>query len=85
MHLVFAFLLANPICCSTLLAHSLVCLKELAVAFLNQVHAGLWLARAWFLKIYPVRIVGMHVRVCVYVCVCVCVRVCACVCVCVCA
>ena len=42
--------------------------------FLNQAHA-------WFLKINPVRIVGMHV--CVYVCVCVCVRVCVRVCVCV--
>ena len=31
-------------------------------AFLNQV-------RAWFLKIDPVRIVGMRVRVCACVCV----------------
>ena len=37
------------------------------VVFLNQ-------ARAWFLKIDPVRIVGMRVRVCACVCVCVCVR-----------
>ena len=38
---------------------------------LNQVCAGLWLARTWFLKIDPVWIVGMLVRVCVCVCVCV--------------
>ena len=36
--------------------------------FLNQVRP----ARTWFLKIDPVRIVGM--RACVCVCVCVCVR-----------
>ena len=29
------------------------------------------LARAWFLKIDPVRIVSMRVRVCICVCVCV--------------
>ena len=34
----------------------------------------LWPARAWFLKIDPVRIVGMHVRMCMCVCVCVCPR-----------
>ena len=33
--------------------------------FLNQVHAGLWPARAWYLKIDPVWIVGMRVCVCV--------------------
>ena len=38
--------------------------------FLNQVRAGLQPAHAWFLKIDPVRIVGMHVRVCACVCVC---------------
>ena len=32
---------------------------------LNQARAGLWPVRAWFLKIDPVRIVGMHVCVCV--------------------
>ena len=36
--------------------------------FLNQAHTGLRLVRTWFLKIDPVRIVGM--RVCVCVCVC---------------
>ena len=30
-------------------------------------------ACAWFLKIDPVWIIGMHVRVCMRVCVCVCV------------
>ena len=35
--------------------------------FLNQAHAGLWPAHTWFLKIDPVRIVGM--RACVRVCV----------------
>ena len=39
------------------------------VLFLNQARAGLQPARAWFLKIDPVRIVGMRVRVCVCVCV----------------
>ena len=36
--------------------------------FLNQARAGLRPARAWFLKIDPVRIVCM--RACVCVCVC---------------
>ena len=31
--------------------------------------ASLWLVHAWFLKIDPVRIVGMRVCVCVCVCV----------------
>ena len=41
----------------------------LLISFLNQ-------ARAWFLKIDPVRIVSMRacMRVCVCVCVCVCLR-----------
>ena len=39
---------------------------------LNQARAGRRPARAWFLKIDPVRIVGM--RACVCVCVCVCPR-----------
>ena len=39
--------------------------------FLNQAHTGHGLARAWFLKIDPVWIIGMHVCVCVCVCVCV--------------
>ena len=38
--------------------------------FLNQTRAGLPV-RAWFLKIDPVRIVGMRVRVCMCVRVCV--------------
>ena len=33
----------------------------------KQARAGLWPARAWFLKIDPVWIVGMHVCVCVFV------------------
>ena len=33
--------------------------------FLNQVRPGHRLAHAWFLTIDPVRIVGMHVCVCV--------------------
>ena len=33
--------------------------------FLNQVRAGRRVAHAWFLKIDPVRVVGMHVCVCV--------------------
>ena len=37
--------------------------------FLNQVRASRRPARAWFLKIDPVRIVGMRVCVCVCVCV----------------
>ena len=37
--------------------------------FLNQACAGRRPARAWFLKIYPVRIVGMRACVCVCVCV----------------
>ena len=37
--------------------------------FLNQARASRRWARAWFLKIDPVQIVGM--RACVYVCVCV--------------
>ena len=39
------------------------------ILFLNQARAGLRPARAWFLKIDPVR---TSVCVCVYVCVCVC-------------
>ena len=35
------------------------------IVFLNQARAGLWPARAWFLNIDPVRIVGMRVCVCV--------------------
>ena len=47
--------------------------------FLNQAGAGHKPAHNWFLKIDPMRIVGMHVCVCVYVCmsVYVCVFVCA--------
>ena len=35
---------------------------------LNQARADLWQARAWFLKIDPVQIVGMHACMCVCVC-----------------
>ena len=34
------------------------------IYFFNQAPAGLWPACTWFLKIDPVRIVGMHVCVC---------------------
>ena len=37
--------------------------------FLNQARAGHRPARAWFLKINSVRIVGMRAYVCVCVCV----------------
>ena len=55
-------------------------MPKLNVAWgLSHCWAGfLWPARAWFLKIDSVQIVGMHV------CVCVRARVCVCVCVCVC-
>ena len=46
----------------------------LSAGLSNQARAGLWLARAWFLKVDPVRIVSMCVYVCVCLCVCVCVR-----------
>ena len=39
--------------------------------FLNQARASRRLACTWFLKIDPVRIVGMCACVCVCVCVCV--------------
>ena len=42
--------------------------------FLNKAHASHRPARAWFLKIDPVRIVGMRVCVCACVCVCLCPR-----------
>ena len=37
--------------------------------FLNQAHADLQPARAWFLKNDPVQIISMHVCECVCVCV----------------
>ena len=47
--------------------HAVFCSLCIALfLFLNQACAGLWPARAWFLKVEPVRIVSM----CVYVCVC---------------
>ena len=42
----------------------------LRMLFLNQAHAGLWPVCIWFLKIDPVQIVGMHVRLCARVFVC---------------
>ena len=39
-----------------------------SLLLLNQTGAGHRPARAWFLKIDPVRIVGMRVRVCMCVC-----------------
>ena len=41
------------------------------MSILKQARAGLRPARAWFLKIDPVWIVGMLVRVCLCICVCV--------------
>ena len=35
-------------------------------SFLNQARTGLYPARAWFLKIDPVRIVCVHACVCVF-------------------
>ena len=46
--------------------------------FLNQARAGCRPARAWFLKVEPVRIVSMCVCVCVCVCACACACACAC-------
>ena len=46
------------------------CCHQSVHAFTSRYDSSL-LARAWFLKIDPVRIVGMRVRVCVCVCVCV--------------
>ena len=45
--------------------------NTMALKFLNQARAGRRPARAWFLKIDPVRIVGMRIRVCMCVRVCV--------------
>ena len=42
--------------------------KQVEHYLLNQVRASLWPARTWFLKIDPVWIVGMRVRVCACVC-----------------
>ena len=61
--------LLQPWCIRLLIQHHLS-----MFGFLNQARAGLWLAHAWFLKIDPVRIIGMRVRVCMCVCVCVCPR-----------
>ena len=44
-------------------------LRVFTMYLLNQAHAGLRLAHAWFFKIDPVQIVGM--RACMRVCVCV--------------
>ena len=40
------------------------------IVFLNQAHAGHRPVHTWFLKNDAVRIVGMHVCVCVFVCPC---------------
>ena len=51
--------------------HLLICLLSIDLSnFLNQARAGRRPARAWFLKIYHVRIVCMRVCVCVFACVC---------------
>ena len=42
-----------------------MCIFATRGMLLNQVHAGLWPARARFLKIDPVRIIGMRACVCV--------------------
>ena len=44
-------------------------MKFVMILLLNQARAGLLPARAWFLKIDPVWIVGMRACVCVCVCV----------------
>ena len=49
-------------------------MKAYEISFLNQMCAGLWPARTWFLKIDSVRNVSMCVCVFASVCVCVCVR-----------
>ena len=41
------------------------CIIYVHHGLLNQMRASLWPARSWFLKIDPVWIVGMRVRVCV--------------------
>ena len=53
--------------CSNFSMLELLEISNYSSKFLNQAHAGLWPAHAWFLKIDPVRIVGMRagVRVCV--------------------
>ena len=43
--------------------------RSARTALLNQARAGHRLALAWFIKIDPVWIIGMHVCVCIYVCV----------------
>ena len=40
-----------------------MCYREPVEESLNQACASLWPAHAWFLKIDPVHIVGMSVRV----------------------
>ena len=45
--------------------HIFVLLQRSITTLLNQARAGLRAAHAWFLKIDPVRIVGMRVHVCV--------------------
>ena len=48
------------------LRESFASLSKYKHFFLNQGHAGLRPARAWFLKIDPVWIVSMRVYVCVF-------------------
>ena len=43
-------------------------LVHLILMLLNQARTGHRPAHAWFLKIDPVRIIGMRVCVCVFVC-----------------
>ena len=44
-------------------------LENFHLELLNQAHAGHRPARAWFLKVEPVRIVSMCMCVCLRVCV----------------
>ena len=56
---------ADPAAARPIIYSEITRTRVITRIFLNQVRAGHRPARAWFLKIDPVRIVGMHVCVCV--------------------